>query len=178
MTRYAALLRGINVGGHNTVRMPELRSMVESLGHTDVVTYINSGNVVFTSGAGEAGRAELEAGIEDRLEAELGRRITVLVRSRDELAEAVDANPFPDAVPNRLLLAFLRTVPDEDQLAAAAAVESGADEFRLLGSTLYLHCPDGMGRSKLAAALSKPVGDGTSRNLATVRKLVELATVP
>ncbi|TDE12984.1 DUF1697 domain-containing protein [Jiangella asiatica] len=175
MTRYAALLRGINVGGHNTVRMADLRTLVEALGHTDVVTYINSGNVVFTDGTPGADRAALETAIEDRLEQELGRRIAVLVRSRDELAEAVAANPFPDAAPPRVLLAFLRSVPAPADLARAGEVESGDDEFRLLGSTLYLHCPDGMGRSKLAAALSKPTADGTSRNLATVRKLVELA---
>jgi uncharacterized protein (DUF1697 family) len=179
MARQVALLRGINVGGKKKVAMADLRALVEGLGHTDVVTYINSGNVVFTSGASGAGRADLETAIEQAIEAELGLEVAVMVRTHDELAAAADANPFPDAVPARLLLSFLREAPADGSFAAAEAVESGADEFRVDGTTVYLHCPDGIGRSKLAEALSKPkLGVATSRNLATVRKLVELSREP
>lgn len=176
MTHHVALLRGINVGGKRKVAMAYLRAIVEGLGHADVRTYINSGNVVFASGTPGAGRAELEAQLEKAIRAELGLDVAVIVRTHDELAAAVDANPFPDAVPPRLLLSFLREAPAADGYAAAEAVESGADEFRVDGTTVYLHCPDGIGRSKLAEALSKPkVPVGTARNLATVRKLVELS---
>jgi uncharacterized protein (DUF1697 family) len=176
MGRQVALLRGINVGGKKKVAMADLRALVEGLGHTDVRTYINSGNVVFASGTPGAARDELETAIEQAIEAELGLDVAVIVRTHEELAAAVDANPFPDAVPPRLLLSFLREAPAADGYAAAEAVESGADEFRVDGTTVYLHCPDGIGRSKLAEALSKPKGPvGTARNLATVRKLVELS---
>lgn len=179
MGRRAALLRGINVGGKKKVAMADLRALVEGLGHTEVVTYINSGNVVFTNGTPKAGRGELEAAIERAIKAELGLDVAVIVRTHDELAAAVDANPFPAAEPPRLLLSFLREAPAADGYAAAEAVESGADEFRVDGTTVYLHCPDGIGRSKLAEALSKPKGPvGTSRNLATVRKLVQLSQDP
>ncbi|TDD64451.1 DUF1697 domain-containing protein [Jiangella aurantiaca] len=178
MTRQVALLRGINVGGKKKVAMAELRALVERLGHTDVATYINSGNVVFTSGIPDAGRDDLEAAIERAIQAELGLEVAVLVRTPGELAAAVEANPFPDAVPARLLLTFLREEPAADAFAAAERVDSGADEFRVGGTTLYLHCPDGIGRSKLAEALGRvkaPVA--TARNLATVRKLIDLSHV-
>ncbi|WP_116949382.1 DUF1697 domain-containing protein [Jiangella endophytica] len=179
MSRHVALLRGINVGGKKKVAMADLRALVAGLGHTDVTTYINSGNVVFTSATPDAGRDELETAIEAAIQAELGLEVAVLVRTHGELAAAVDANPFPDAEPSRLLLSFLRAVPDPDRYTAAEGLESGADEFRVDGTTLYLHVPGGAGRSKLAAALSKPaLGVATSRNLATVRTLVQLSQEP
>lgn len=180
MSRHVALLRGINVGGRKKIAMADLRALVAGLGHSDVATYINSGNVVFANGTPEAGRDELEAAIEAAVLAELGLEVAVLVRTHEELTAAVDANPFPDAVPSRLLLSFLRTAPDPDEYGPVVErVESGADEFRVDGTTVYLHCPDGLGRSKLAAALSRPaVGVGTSRNLATVRTLVRLSQDP
>jgi uncharacterized protein (DUF1697 family) len=178
VSRHVALLRGINVGGKKKVAMAELRALVAGLGHTDVATYINSGNVVFAAAAPDAGRDELETAIEAAIRAGLGVEVAVLVRTHDELAAAVDANPFPDAEPSRLLLSFLRTAPEPDTYAAAERVESGADEFRVDGTTLYLHCPDGIGRSKLAEALGRvkaPVA--TARNLATIRKLIVLSRV-
>ncbi|TDC53629.1 DUF1697 domain-containing protein [Jiangella ureilytica] len=176
MARHIAFLRGINVGGKKKIAMADLRALVEGLGHTDVRTYINSGNVIFTSGTPKAGRAELETAIERAVQSQLGMDVAVIVRTRDELAAAVDANPFPAAEPPRLLLSFLREAPAADSFAAAEKVESGADEFRVDGTTVYLHCPDGIGRSKLAEALSRPKTPvGTARNLATVRKLVDLA---
>ncbi len=179
MSRHVALLRGINVGGRKKVAMADLRALVAGLGHTDVATYINSGNVVFAAAAPDAAREELETAIEAAVRAGLGLEVAVLVRTHDELAAAVDANPFPDAEPSRLLLSFLRTAPEPDTYAAAERVESGADEFRVDGTTVYLHLPDGAGRSKLAAALSKPsLGVATSRNLATVRTLVRLSQGP
>lgn len=174
--RYVALLRGVNLGGHNQVRMADLRALVESLGHRDVVTYINSGNVVFTSGTPALDQAALAAAIEERIHAELGLRVAVLIRSPDELADVLAANPFPDAEPARLLISFLRAEPSREAVTSAAAIPSGNDQFHVIGTTAYLHCPDGIGRSKLAAALGKRLEvDATARNLATVRKLIDLS---
>jgi uncharacterized protein (DUF1697 family) len=176
MTRHVALLRGVNLAGRNRVAMKDLRAVVESLGHTDVVTYINSGNVVFTSGSPTASNAELAAAIEERLAAELDLRVAVLVRSADELADVLAANPFPDADPPRLLITFANEPPSDDVMAKATSTQSGNDEVEVRGTTTYLHCPDGIGRSKLAALLSKQAMlAGTARNLATVRKLLDLA---
>lgn len=175
MTRYAALLRGINVGGRNKVAMADLRALVESLGHTDVGTYINSGNVAFTNGTPDSDQAALATAIEQALSVRLGVDVAVMVRAHDEIADVLEANPYPDAVPNRLLITFLSGEPSADEVTRAGDVESGADEFRVLGSTLYLHCPDGVGRSKLAESIGRRITvPGTARNLTTVRKLLEM----
>jgi uncharacterized protein (DUF1697 family) len=170
------LLRGINIGPHHRIAMSDLRSWVADLGHTDVTTYIASGNVVFSSGADDDG--VLAAGIEARIAAETGLRIPVLVRSHGELADAVRNNPFPAADARRLLVGFLDAAPPSDALAGLRDIESGRDEHRLVGRTIYLHLPDGQGRSVLAAAVVKALGRSgtlTTRNLSTVRKLVELS---
>lgn len=176
MTRYVALLRGINVGGHNKVAMADLRQLVESLGHTDVSTYINSGNVVFTTGTPELDQVGLGHAIEDALKTRLGVGVAVMVRASEEIAEALRENPFPDAAPNRLLILFLSEAPAHEAIVRAEQVESGADEFRVIGATVYLHCPDGVGRSKLGAVLGDRLAvPATARNLTTVRKLLDMS---
>jgi uncharacterized protein (DUF1697 family) len=180
--RYAALLRGINVGGKNKVTMSDLRSWVTELGHTEVSTYVNSGNVVFTARPGSDGRTEpgppnsaLATEIEGRIEAGTGRRIAVMVRSHAELVEAAAALPFPDADPAKVIFGFLNAEVDSATVRGWQAVESGDDDVRVQGTVLYLYCPDGMGRSKLADfLLSRRGPDMTTRNLRTVRKLIEL----
>jgi uncharacterized protein (DUF1697 family) len=174
--RYIAFLRGVNIGGHQQVRMADLRRLVESLGHTEVTTYINSGNVVFTNSAHHLDQAGLAAGIEERIRSEWSHQIAVLVRSSRELADILVANPFPDATPTRLLVMFLREPPTRGAIASASEIESGDDEFQVVGATAYVHCPHGVGRSKLADKLSQRLlVTGTARNLATVRKLLDLA---
>jgi uncharacterized protein (DUF1697 family) len=180
LPKYIALLRGINVGGKNKVNMAELRSWVTALGHTGVVTYINTGNVIFSvddvGSAAAQDNAALAAELEARIARESGLRIPVLVRTREELAEAVAANPFPGADPSKLIVAFMNDAPDAETLGRWGAVESGNDEMAVIGTVVYLHCPDGLGRSKLGEKLLGRGGPlGTTRNLRTVRKLVELA---
>ncbi|WP_298330881.1 DUF1697 domain-containing protein [Haloactinopolyspora sp.] len=176
MTRYIALLRGVNVGGRNKVAMPDLRALFEGLGHTDVATYINSGNVVFTSGTPELDQLQLAAAVEAELARRLGVEVAVIVRSSDEVTDAVQANPFPDADPSRLLIMFLAQAPDRAAIDQVAAVESGRDESRVIGTNLFLHFPDGVGKSKLWASVGDRIGVvGTARNLRTVRRLLEMA---
>jgi uncharacterized protein (DUF1697 family) len=181
MPTHVALLRGINVGGRNRVAMAALREVVEGLGHTEVATYIQSGNVVFTSQeadpAGIAGA--LERAIGDRLEV----RPRVVVLSREDLARVVADNPFPDQPNPKLVHAVFRDGPlSPEELAAVDAAQERArevgsrDEARVVGATLYLHTPDGFGRSELAAQLTR-AGAGTAataRNWATVRKLLDM----
>lgn len=183
MTIYVALLRGVNVGGKNRVAMPELRRVVESLGHEDVATYVNSGNVVFTSKKRDddgLGRA-LQAAIRDQL----GVDPSVLVRSAAELAKVVAANPFPaETDPKKLHAVFLPeradgTARDQAQAAQAQAEEQGShDEVQLVDRVAYLRTTDGLGRSKLAVLLGRRVTkQGTARNWATVTKLLEMCEV-
>jgi uncharacterized protein (DUF1697 family) len=185
MRTHIALLRGINVGGANKVAMADLRELVTSLGHSDVATYIQSGNVVFSSDQTDTLKiaGDLEREIADRL----GVRPGVVVLSRDELAGVIADNPWPEeTTPKCLHAVFRRQEMTEDEIAAVAAAQQRAadkgssDEATVVGRTLFLHTPDGMGRSELAVQLAKsggamsPKAGGTARNWATVTKLMAL----
>ena len=180
MPSHVALLRGINVGGRNKVAMPALRAVVESLGHTDVATYIQSGNVVFTATDGEPGALAEE--LERAIESELGVPARVVVLSRDELAEVARANPYPDELnPKALHAVFLVDEPGDAlrELVAAECARAGErgsrDEAKAVGRTLYVHTPDGYGRSDMAARLLRAkAATGTGRNWATVTKLLAM----
>jgi uncharacterized protein (DUF1697 family) len=181
MPTHVALLRGINVGGHKRVAMADLRRVVESLGHTDVATYIQSGNVVFTAADPAARGEELAAELEKAIAGELGVTCRVTVRNSAELAEVEAVNPFADEPNPKLVHAFFLLDEPAPETAAfvadAQAKAAGRDEARIVGRTLYLHTPDGFGRSELAALLSKGARNpvvGTARNWATVRKLREM----
>jgi uncharacterized protein (DUF1697 family) len=185
---HLALLRGINLGSHKRVAMPELRAVVSALGHRDVSTYIASGNVLFSPGS-PAGQdtAALAAEVERAVATELGVQAGVIVLSRDDLARAVAANPYPgEPNPKCLHVIFLPGEPEPghaDHLAAIqqkAAAKGGRDEVALAGRAVYLHTPDGYGRSELARLLGQARGSlsvraaGTARNWSTVTKLLDL----
>jgi uncharacterized protein (DUF1697 family) len=167
MPTHVALLRGINVGGRSRVAMADLRSVLESLGYEDVATYVQSGNVVFTAESVDA--AALSAAIADRL----GVSPAVVVLTRDELERVVAANPWPEVTDGtRLHVVFSEDEPDAAVVAAAVEKVGGDDEARIAGGTLYLHTPNGIGRSKLAAELARRgPRDGTARNWKTVTAL-------
>jgi uncharacterized protein (DUF1697 family) len=182
MPSHVALLRGINVGGNNKVAMADLRGVVASLGHTDVSTYIQSGNVLFT--AQETDTDALAAGLRRAIEQSFGLRLHVVVLSRAELAQVISDNPYR-AEPNpRYVHVIFFSAEHGQQLresvAAAerkAAEKGGRDEVTAAGRALFLHTPDGYGRSELGARLARgsgPLADGTARNWATVTKLLAL----
>jgi uncharacterized protein (DUF1697 family) len=179
--RYVALLRGINVGGRNKVAMADLRQIAASLGHTEIATYIQSGNLVFTS------PDESTVALADALQQEIARtldvRPTVVVVSRADLAQVIADNPFPgESNPKVLHAVFRREALTPDAIASVAGAEQKArakgsqDEVVAVGRTLFLHTPDGLGRSELAAQLAR-VGsqaEGTARNWATVTRLMDM----
>ncbi|RFU85046.1 DUF1697 domain-containing protein [Streptomyces triticagri] len=189
MTTYAALLRGINVGGHKRVPMAELRELIGELGHRDVHTHLQSGNAVFAAdgpaGTGEAGRRAREEELAEQLgaaiEGHFGFRVDCLVRDHAYLASVVEQCPFPAAsLEGRQLHATYLSGPvDPKQLEAAVdATAYAPDDYRVGDRVVYLYAQDGIGRSKLAEALSRPsLFKGlvaTSRNWNTVTKLVEM----
>jgi uncharacterized protein (DUF1697 family)/enamine deaminase RidA (YjgF/YER057c/UK114 family) len=184
---HLALLRGINVGGRNKVAMAELRQVVASLGHREVATYIQSGNVVFAAADAAADTSRLAEELEVAIATQLAVAPAVVVVSGDELRQVVRDNPYPDEPnPRAVHAVFLRAAPAPEAMGAVAEAVSRAkaggarDEARLIGRTLYLWTPDGLGRSRLAADLlplppKRHLGViGTARNWATVTKLVGL----
>ena len=187
MATHVGLLRGINLGGRNKVAMADLRGLVSELGHADVSTYIQSGNVLFTAAA-DADTSALAAGLSRAIADKLGVSSPVVVVSREELAQIVAANPFPaEPDPRRVHAVVLSEPPwpdltvKLDAARAKSAAASEADQVLAIGRTLYLHTPAGYGRSVLAEALLRVVSSpksgatGTARNWATMTKLLELA---
>jgi len=184
MATHIALLRGINVGGRNKVAMADLRAVVTGLGHTGVATYIQSGNVVFTSD--EADTEVLGKDLEDAIAGRLGVRPSVIVLSREDLARAVCDNPYSGEPNPKLVHAvfFRGRVPAGSAEAIRAgeqrAAERGSprDTAQIAGTTLFVHTPDGFGRSELALYLlgrpASPFAAGTARNWSTVTKLLAL----
>jgi len=166
MTAYAALLRAINVGGTGKLAMNELVALCEAAGLSDVKTYIQSGNVVFNSRLAETAiTTKLERALADKI----GKPVAVLIRTSAELADVVKRNPFTKAAPNQVLVLFLAEPPP--RAALAKIVIPAREEIKLNGREVFIHYPDGMGRSKLKL----PFADiGTGRNLNTVRKLAEM----
>jgi len=190
MASHVALLRGINVGGRNKVPMAELREVAASLGHTGVSTYIQSGNVLFSTEKTDTGQlaAALEAAISERF----GLRASVVVLSRDELARILDGNPYRDEPNPRLVhVVFLNAELPPDVLdrigaaQAAVAAKGSRDTVQVAGQAVYLHTPDGFGTSELAQVLlsrvlsppakqKKQAAVATARNMATSAKLLSL----
>jgi uncharacterized protein (DUF1697 family) len=172
--RYVALLRGINVGGKTKVPMATLREICASAGCDDVVTYIQSGNVVLDS----AQKAEeLQSTLEAAIAAEFGFKPAVMVRAAKEMAAVVDRNPFPDAEEKALHVGFLHAAPAAATKKCLSAIDCNPEQLAVVRREIYLQLPDGMGRAKLPVQMERclrptPI---TVRNWRTVTKLVELA---
>jgi uncharacterized protein (DUF1697 family) len=167
MSVYVALLRAVNVGGTGKLPMEQLRAMCAKLGYRDARTYIASGNVVFESDHDEAA---VKAALEKALAAYAGKPVGVLVRSGDELAAVLEANPFPSAAPNRTVAIFLDAPPPDGWEAGVAG--RADEEIAAGGREFYVHYGDGMGQSKLRIAAA---ASGTARNMNTIAKLAAMA---
>lgn len=169
----AAFLRGINVGGRSLLAMADLKSALDDAGLADARTYLQSGNVVVTPGSG--GPVELGETMERAIEGIAGRPIRVMVRTRDELDGIVSGNPLWDESlkPASLHTVFLETAPDPDRVAELDPDRSPPDRFALSGREIYLHYPEGSGRSRLNLEyFEKTLGvAGTARNWNTVTRV-------
>ena len=175
MRSYIALFRGINLLGHNSLPMKELKLLIEKAGCADVRTYIQSGNAVFRS-------TDDPATLSKQLMAAVSRRYGfephVIVQTLAQLEKAAAGNPFPEADehPTTLHLFFLAKAAKNADITSLEALRTGSERFALKGTTFYLHTPDGFGASKLAKRAERLLGvDATARNWRTVRTLIELA---
>ena len=177
MTTMIALLRGVNVGGHNMIKMDALRALCESLGHCDVQTYVQSGNVVFRSG--ERDPVKVGAQIEAAIERKLGFRPNIILRTFAEMREVIAKNPFAKRKgiePGKLIVTFLADEPSAETKKAVLALKPDPEAIHVNGRELYIYFPDGSGRSKLVPVLAKVMKNkGTGRNWTTVSTLLEMA---
>jgi uncharacterized protein (DUF1697 family) len=180
LTTYIALFRGVNVLGRNLLPMKALKSLCEKNGCVDVQTYIQSGNVIFRSKLSDVSRIAKQ--LTGSVSRSHGFEPRVVVLTLDEIENAAAGNPFPEAAkdPRSLHIFFLAEAPKSPDLKSFQSLKTTTERFHLKGRNLYLHTPDGFGRSKLAARAEKLLGvDATARNWRTVTTLLELArTLP
>ena len=172
MKALVALLRGINVGGKNLIKMPALASCLVAMRLKDVVTYIQSGNVVFRS---PAGHTRVAGDIERRITEAFGVSVTVLLRTPAELRTVARSNPFlsGQADLSKLHVVFLSGRPKANAVAGLDPERSPPDAFSVRGREIYLHLPNGSGRSKLTIDyFERRLGvAATARNWNTLIKL-------
>jgi len=175
--RWIVLLRGLNVGRANRVSMAELRDAFAEAGLPGARTYLQSGNAVVNAPNGTSAD-EAAAPIAAAVAARAGVRVSVHVLDSGALQRAIDGNPFPEAEarPTGLHLFFLAASPRADATRRLAEVASPTEAFAVRGELLYLHAPDGIGRSRLAASVERLLGvTATARNWRTVTRLSTLA---
>ena len=172
---YVALLRGINVGGKTKIAMAALRDTCASVGCEDVVTYIQSGNVVLKS---KLTADKLRSALEEAIAKEFGFNPAVMIRTAKELTAVVDRNPYAGADDKTVHVGFLQAAPNAGTKKCLAAIDSAPEELTLVGRDIYLHLPNGMGRAALPVQMERCLRPApiTVRNWRTLTKLVELAS--
>jgi uncharacterized protein (DUF1697 family) len=177
VNQWIVLFRGINVGGHNVVPMKELKTVLADAGCENVATYIQSGNVVL--GHSETRADKLASLISEKMKKRFGFEPRVLLLTQQQLEESRRNNPFPEGEedPKTLHFYFLGDDPIDTDGDALNKMKASSERYELIGRVFYLHVPDGIGRSKLAAGVEKCLGvPATARNWRTVQKVLQLAT--
>lgn len=172
-----SMLRGVNVGGHHKIEMKRLRALYESLGFGEPQTYVQSGNVVFRADAGDLDSLSVQ--IEKAIEGKFGFRPGVILRTSSHLRSVVARNPFAtrEAMdPGKFVVMFLARRPDRATRDAILKIRTDPEELRVDDRELYIHFPNGVGKSKLLPLLENALKkSGTSRNWNTVNRLLEMA---
>lgn len=178
MTKYIALLRGINVGGHKKIIMSDLRILFQKLGFSDVATYIQSGNIIFH--CHEPDISKLEQQIEQEIENTYGFRVPVIVLAASHLGKIIKDNPFKpfdEGDINKIFYVFLKDVPQKAAVELFNKTKYENERFFIQGDYIYLKCLAGMGKAKLTTNIfEKRLGvEATARNHKTSLKLLQLA---
>jgi uncharacterized protein (DUF1697 family) len=173
-----AMLRGVNVGGHNKIKMEDLRALCESLKFEDPRTYVQSGNVIFRTK--EKSSPALVEKIQNAIERKFDFRPAVILRTTDELRSAIAATPFIASrklEPGKILVTFLSDEPSPGVHATLLGLKDYPEEIHLKGRELYIYFPDGAGKSKLPWSQVEKLlkTTGTARNWNSVTKMLAMA---
>jgi len=174
-----SLLRGVNMAGHNKIKMTDLEALYRELGIRDAETFIQSGNVVF-SNPENIPVTDLVAKIETGILRKFKYNIPVIIRSPEELGEIISNNPFSKEENfniERLAVIFLYKEPSEEQIGKVKNINYPPDKFKLSGKEIYIYCPNGFGKSKIYTGFfeNKMKVPGTGRNWKTINTLYDMA---
>lgn len=177
---YITLLRGINVSGHKTILMDDLKGLFEKMDFEDVKTYIQSGNIIFGTGE-DFTDGELQQRIQQAITGKYNFFVPVFIRSREEMVNILENNPFlkeKDINPDFLHATFLSESPRQSDREAISKYDFSPDRFYLIRNEAYLYCPQGYGNTKISNLFfeNRLKVNATTRNWKTVIKLVDLAT--
>ena len=179
MATFISILRGINVSGHKKILMADLKALYENLGFNNILTYIQSGNVVFDY-IKKKNNVAIAKMIEDAIEKEYKFQVPVLIKQADELISTIHNNPFTEeagADHSRVAVTFLESQPTSENLSKLEGVDYPPDRFIIDGLNIYIFCPKSYGNSKLSNNFfeNKLKVRATTRNWKTINKLVEMS---
>lgn len=179
MNSYVALLRGINVSGQKKIAMPELRKLLETLGFTDVSTYIQSGNIIFSTK--ESDMEKISKSIEQKILEKYNFHVPTIIRTAAEMTKIVHVNPFlkiKNIETSKLHVTFLSNYPNKEDLEKIVLLKNSIDEFVLIANHVFVHCRSGYGNTKLTNTFfeKKLYINATTRNWRTVIELVKLTS--
>jgi uncharacterized protein (DUF1697 family) len=178
MQTYITFLRGVNMTGHNTIKMNELSALFTSLGYSDVETYIQSGNVIFNVSDDNSSSA-LSENIESAILKRFKYTVPAIIRTYKELKELCLFNPFINELnfdPSKMAILFLHEEPSDNQINKVAGIDYPPDKFKIIGKEIFLYCPNGFGKTKLYTNFfeKKMSVTGTARNWKTITTLLEI----
>jgi len=176
MQTYIALFRGINIGGHNIIKMADLRGLLKDIGLRDVNSYIQSGNVIFRSE--EVDPEQLAQDISAKIAKKYDFEPRVLISKKGEFLHIMESNPFPEAETDsrRLHVFFLTEMIESPDLEGIEEVKRESEQYELKENAFYLYAPEGIGRSKLVSQIDRLLGvPTTGRNWRTMRKIRQMA---
>jgi uncharacterized protein (DUF1697 family) len=173
------MLRGINVSGHNPIKMAELKKLYETIGFQDVKTYIQSGNIVFKTTGNQLSK-DVSVTIESAILEQFGFHVPVITRSPEELLGIINGNPFRNAdntVFDKIYITFLEDIPLQELTVNINPLGFLPDRFVITGREIYISCTSGYGTTKLSNTFfeNKLKMKATTRNWKTIRALVEMA---
>jgi uncharacterized protein (DUF1697 family) len=179
MEKFVSFLRGVNMTGHNSIKMTDLADLYRELGFKDAETYIQSGNVLFSSD-GRLNEAEIGLKIEKGILDRFNYNVPVMLRTSQELTDLFISNPFleePRFDPSKMAVIFLHDEPSDDQLKKVANVDYPPDKFKITGREIYIYCPNGFGKTKIYTNFfeKKMKVSGTGRNWKTITTLLDIA---
>jgi uncharacterized protein (DUF1697 family) len=179
MQTYISFLRGINMTGHNSIKMTDLLSLYVKLGFSDAITYIQSGNVIFSE-FGDIPVSSFSVYIEKAIREQFNFIIPVMIRTTLELTGLYLSNPFLEEKnfdSSKMAVIFLHEVPSDAQIQKLAGIDYPPDKFKITGRDIFIYCPNGFGKTKLYTNFfEKKLGvNGTARNWKTVTTILNMA---